>query len=175
MALYKEGRDAVEAERYYLAVELFKSALELNESYLEPLVGLADSYFALSEYDEALDYILRARALDRGNADLVNLEGRIRLGLGQFEEAKLIFGRVLETQPNSIDAQFGLAELEIAFGKTANAAALYETALRISPYNRRALLSLVLVFDEMGNYEISEQYLEQVLDYHPENAQGRLD
>ncbi len=135
------------------------------------MTGLAESYFALSEYEEALHYARQARELDRRNTRLTGLEGRIQIGLAQFEEARILFEQMLEVEPNSIDAQFGLAELEIAFGKSANAAMLYERALAISPHNRRALLSLVLIFDEAGNYEISDRYLLQVLDYHPEHSQ----
>ena len=168
--LYADGRVALEREEFFKAIELFKSSLELNVNYLEPLVGLAEGYFALSEYDEALTYIQRARYLNKLDTGLAGIEGRIRLGLGRFDEARQIFESILEVEPHSVDAQFGLAELAIAFGKPANAAVLYEKALRISPQNKRALLSLVLVFDEMGDYEVSEKYLEQVLDFYPENA-----
>lgn len=170
---YSQGKKALDREDYYAAIEYFKTALDLNNTYLEPLVGLADGYFAISEYEEALVHIEKARVLDRLNTALAVSEGRIRLGLGQFDEARNVFEEVLEKEPNNIDAQFGLAELSIAFGKPANAAALYEKALRISPQNRRALLSLVLVFDEMGEYEVSGRYLEQVLDYYPQNATVR--
>jgi tetratricopeptide (TPR) repeat protein len=168
--LYEEGRKAQDQEHFYDAIDLFKSALDINSHYLEPLVGLAESYFALSEYDEALRYIERARRLDRLDTNLVGIEGRIRLGLGQFEESRIAFESILDIEPNNVDAQFGLAELAIAFGKAASAAALYENALRISPQNRRALLSLVLIFDETGDYEIAGEYLAQVLDYYPQNA-----
>ena len=159
------------ADRFYQAIESFKSALEYNPRYLEPLIGLAESYFALSAYDEALVYVLQARVLDRTNTRLIGLEGRIRIGLGQFDDARALFGRILEVEPNNVDAKFGLAELEIAFGKSANAANFYEDALAISPYNRRALLSLVLLFDASGDAEVADRYLAQALDYHPEHAQ----
>jgi tetratricopeptide (TPR) repeat protein len=169
--IYQAGSDALMDDRFYEAVESFKSALEQNPRYLEPLTGLAESYFALSEYDEALVYVLQARGLDRTNTRLIGLEGRIRIGLAQFAEARSLFELILLSEPNSIDAKFGLAELEIAFGQSANAANLYEEALAISPYNRRALLSLVLIFDEAGNTEVADRYLSQVLDFHPEHAQ----
>lgn len=169
-ALYEDGRKALERERFYEAIELFKSALRKNERYLQPLVGLSECYFALAEYDEALTYIENARLFDRLDTGLATIEGRIRLGLGEFEDARLIFEKILETEPNNIDAQFGLAELAIAFGKPASATALYERALRISPQNRRALLSLVLIFDELDDFDVAGEYLSQVLDYYPQNA-----
>ncbi len=168
--LYEKGRKALDQEHVYEAIELFKSALDLNDKYVEPLVGLAESFFALAEYDEALKYIEKARRFDRLDTNLAGIEARIRLGLGQFEKARIAFEDILKNEPNNIDAQFGLAELAIAFGKPVNAAALYEKALRISPQNRRALLSLVLIFDEMGDYKVAEKYLTQVLDYYPNNA-----
>lgn len=168
--LYTEGSRALNREEYYAAIELFTAALERNRNYLEPIIGMAEAYFALSEYEEALKHIERARKLDKSDMSLAVIEGRIRLGSGQFTESEMIFKSILEVEPHNIDAQFGLAELAIAFGKPASAAALYEKALRISPQNRRALLALVLVLDAMGNYEVSAQYLEQVLSYYPQNA-----
>jgi tetratricopeptide (TPR) repeat protein len=169
--LYRSGAEALDQERIFRAIEFFKSSLEKNDNYLQPIVGLAQAYFALTEYEEALIYVRRARVFDRGNVELVGLEGRIRLGLGEFEAAGELFKSIIAIQPNNLDARFGLAELEIAFGQTANAAALYEQSLKISPQNRRALLSLIIIFDEAGKHDIAEIYLEQVLDYYSESPQ----
>ena len=157
------GKSAQEAGEYYRAIELFQTALSINPAYLAPLRGLAESYFALGEYQEALRFSQEARRYAREDGELKNLEGRILLGLGRFDEAEERFRQVLEVEPNNINAQFGMAEREIAAGKIQNAASRYREALRISPENRRALLSLVLLYDEIGNAQAAENYVTQAL------------
>ena len=50
---YLDGAAAEGREDYALAVEKYKDALSLNPAYLEPMVGLAESFFQMEEYDEA--------------------------------------------------------------------------------------------------------------------------
>lgn len=171
--LNTEGRNAQLVEDYMRAIELYKTALQNNPKYLEPLVGLAESYFAIGEYQEALNHILQAEVLANREVDLLNLEGRIRIGLGDLEIAGQLFARVLEHQPNNLDAQFGFAEIDIALGRTINATSRYLEALKVSPQNRRALLSLVLLFDDRGDVEKSEEYVGKALLFHPNNPQVR--
>ena len=59
---YLDGVAAQGVEDYPLAVEKFKEALSLNPAYLEPMVGLAASFFQMEEYDEASTWISRAHA-----------------------------------------------------------------------------------------------------------------
>lgn len=172
-SIYEQGRQAQDLGNYYRAIELYKTVLESNPSYLDPLQGAAECYFSLGEYDEALIYAEQARRYAMGNPELKNLSGRILLGLGRFEEAESMFRQVLQEEPYNINAQFGMAEREIAQGKMRNAAGRYREALRISPENRRALLSLVLLYDEIGNKDAAENYITQALYFYSDVAEVR--
>ncbi len=171
--LYEQGRAAQLSESYYSAIELYKTALEANPSYLQPMIGLAETYFAMGEYEEALRYELQAEPLDRFNLDLRNLEGRTRIGLGEFASARAIFERVLDREPNSMEAKFGLAELDIATGEPRTGAMRFEEALRSAPENLHALLALVIVRDSLGEFRSADRYARIALDAHPDNPQVR--
>lgn len=171
VSLFEQGRDAYEAGDYYTAVELYRTAIRANPSYDKPLIGLAESYFALGEYAEALANVQKARQFDRGSSYILSLEGRIRIGIGDFEGARKLFEQVLQREPNNLDSRFGLAELDIAVGKTKNAIDKYEEALRVSPENRRALLSLIVLYDELNDTVRSEEYVKQALRYYTGNPQ----
>ncbi len=170
---YHRGSNAQISGDYYVAIEAYKTALEINPRYLEPRAGLAETFFMIGEYTEALEQVKEAQRLDRNNVELVNLEGRILVALGRLNEAASLFERVMEREPNNLNAWFGMAELEIAFGKTATARSRYLEALRVSPQNRRALLSLILLLDEEGMPERAAGFVEDALDYYPNNAQVR--
>ncbi|MBI9100872.1 MAG: tetratricopeptide repeat protein [Spirochaetales bacterium] len=172
--VFSEGEAFRMMGDYYRAVESYKTALQMNPSYVGPLKGLAGSYFGLGEYQEALYWVEEAIRFDKNDLNMINLKGRILLGLGDFVHANDNFSMVLALEPYNIDAQFGLAELEIANGKMQNAAERYRNALRISPENRRALLSLVLLYDEIGNTAAAGEYIEQALYFYSDNAQVRF-
>ncbi|MDR1894689.1 MAG: tetratricopeptide repeat protein [Spirochaetales bacterium] len=171
--LFNRGEEARLTGRYYQAIELYLAALEQNPAYLGPLKGLAEAYFALTEFQEALKYALEAQRFDSSDYELLNLTGRILLGLGRFNEAQENFARVLRAQPNNINAQFGMAELEIAQGRIQNALGRYTGALRISPENRRALLSLILLYDKLGLPGSAEPFIDQALQYYADHPQAR--
>jgi tetratricopeptide (TPR) repeat protein len=171
VSLYQEGRAEQLEENYYRAVELYKQALELNPAYLAPLVGLAESFLLLAQYDEAISAVGDARRQDRNNLSLVNLEAKIRMGLGEVAEARRLFESVLRTEPYNLDARFGLAQLDIADGKRRKAASQYLEALKASPDNIHALLSLAVLYEELGDDEASQAYLDQALKTYTDDPQ----
>lgn len=174
-ALYELGKKAQLTDNLHGAVEFYRGALELNPVFLQPMVGLAESFFSLEEYEEALKYIEQAKKYDRLNLKLYTLEGRIRIGLNDIEGARSQFQEVLKKESNNLEALFGLAELDIASGKTRSAAAKYMETLEAAPQNRRALLSLALLNEAEGNISASSTYIELAVKYHGNDAQVNLE
>lgn len=168
--LYRLGRQRQSRADYYGAVERYKEALQENPHFLEPLIGLAESYFRLEEYEEALRYVAEARTYGRARPPLENLEGRIRIALGDVDGAEALFHGVLSREPNNVDALFGLAEVAIVRGKIQSAVREFQEALRLAPENRRALLALVVLHDSQGEYEEARRYVELALRLHPNSV-----
>lgn len=164
--LANEAADALERGRHFEAVEHYREALEVNPNYLDALVGLAEAYYRLEEYDQAQTFIDRASRLARSNPRVMNLSGRIAIGRGDLAAAEDAFARVLERQPNNVEAVIGRAELSLARGRSAEAARSLERALRLNPDQRKALLSLVLVYEHMGEDDIARDYLEIARNVH---------
>lgn len=164
--LYQSGREQQARSNHLAAVELYRAALIENPAYVKPLIGLAESFFALEEYEEALQYLAEAQKYDRGNLDLIVLEGRIAIALNQPARARSLFESVLKKEPNNLEARFGLAELDIAQGRTGNATRRYIETLKVSPDSQKALLSLVLLSEEQGDRAAAETYLELALKSH---------
>lgn len=164
--LYQRGRAEQSRSNLLGAVELYRAALIENPAYDKPLIGLAESFFALEEYEEALEYLKEAQKYDRTNLDLIVLEGRIAIAMNQPSRARSLFESVLEKEPNNLEARFGLAELDIAQGRTRNASRRYMETLKILPESQKALLSLVLLSEAQGDRAAAETYLELALKYH---------
>jgi len=171
---YRDGATAQGSEDYPLAVEKYKEALALNPSYLEPMVGLAQSFFQLEEYDEASTWISRARTFDRDNPDLAVLEGRIRIGLGDVPAARVLFSGVLQSQPNNVEARLGIAEADIAEGQPQTALRQYTETLKLAPESTRTILSLAMLSDESGDAARAGAYYELALKSHASDPRVQL-
>ncbi len=168
--LYRKGGEAQMEENYYRAIELYRQSLDINSTYADSMLALAECYFYLDEYEASLEWVQRARDYRGDDPDILNLEARIRMGMGDVKTADRLFASVLDMEPNNLSAIFGRAELDIVSGRVQNAARTYEEALRISPDNSKALLSLVLVYDSLGETEKAEYFAGRALELHSDSA-----
>jgi len=185
--LFQAGARAQAEGNYHLAVEKYTAALAANPAYLEAMTGMADCFFLLEEYDEALRWVTEALRFDRGSPGLLVLQGRVLIGLGKPAEARKLFSLVLTQRPNDLEARFGQAEAEVAEGRTRNALSQYSQTLRLAPESRKALLSLAMLSASLGDAAAASRYYELALRSHStdpsvqlaaaewEAGQGRLD
>ncbi len=160
------GVEALADSDYFAAIEAFGRALQINPQDLDSGVGMAEAYYWLGEYDQAQVLVSRALELSHQDPAILTLSGRISIGLGDLEAARVSFDRAIAVEPNNVGAEIGLAELSLAEGRNLDAALSLERALRIRPEHRKALLSLVLVYEQAGDFETAERYLEIALETH---------
>ena len=169
--LFEEGKELQYHENWYGAVELYQQALKENPAYNAVYRGLAECFYALGEYDQAIVYAEKARRYSPQDVDIENLYAFILIGIGKIEDARKIFSGVLNRYPNNLDARFGMAEIEVTGGRLTNASELYTAALRRQSENRKALLSLALLSHETGNIKAAQSYITRALQYHGDSAQ----
>jgi tetratricopeptide (TPR) repeat protein len=160
---YQVGRKAQDSQDWPVAVEQYRAALAANPAYLEAAVGLAETLLALEEYEEALRWVVRARALDAADPDLAVLEGRIRLGAGEVAAARALFAGVLKSWPNNLEARFGMAEADVAEGRTRSALEKVNAVLALDPMSRRGLLQLAALSESEGDRSTADRAIEHAL------------
>ncbi len=166
---YQKGRDAMEREQPFEAVESFKEALRLNPRYLEPHIGLAKVYYYLDEYDEALRYVALAGKIGGDSSALLNINGRILLALGKPQDASRLFKLVLQKEPYNIEAISGLAEFSLSQGDRLSALQQFQKSLQYDANDRRILLALALMYEEKGDRQRAEVYLLKAIDTYSEH------
>ncbi len=169
-ARLQAGRTALARGDSFGAVEQFSAALVENPDFFEAHLGLAEAYYRLDEYDQALASVERATRLRRDNVELLNLEARIQIGLGNPAAAGRLFDRILERERFNVDALLGRAELAVAQGRTDEAARRYDEAIRLAPTERRALLALAVLYDHLGEPDRAGDYIRLAVRHHPEHA-----
>ncbi|MGL4524650.1 MAG: tetratricopeptide repeat protein [Spirochaetia bacterium] len=162
------GNQSLDGQDYFQAIESFRSALRLNEKYADAFLGLAQAYFFSGEYEEVLQQLDQYDALAKSiNAHI--LRGRALAALGRRNEAQILLASVLTTQPNNLDAQFGMAEVQLLNGRYDQAIRDFERLLTRVPDNRRALLSLLVLYDEVKRPVDAENTLKKALYYNPQD------
>ena len=171
---YRLGSQAESVGDYYQAIDYYKAALAANLSYLGPMVGLAESFFYLEQYDEASRWVDKARAYAGNDANLTVLAGRIELGQGDVKSARALFQNVLASQPNNLEARFGMAEADVADGRTTQAYSEYTQSLTLAPESTKALLSLATLSDQMGDQAAATHYFELALGSHSDDPEVEL-
>ncbi|HUW42235.1 MAG TPA: tetratricopeptide repeat protein [Rectinemataceae bacterium] len=164
--IFAQAEDLRFSGDWYGAIEGYLAALERNPSYGEALYGLAECYYELEQYDQALSYARRAAPFLRGDSRLADLEGFIDVGLADLAGARASFQAVLALRPNDLDARFGMALLDLAAGKKTEARLRLEDSLRLSPQNARALLSLAVIASDQGRSREAQALIEKALRYH---------
>jgi len=165
-ALYEQGITYMVAEDWYAASELLIECLRVNPAHAQATAALAECYYELGEFDEALNWVRRARSLSRSNTALANLEAHTMIALGRLDEAQAIVNQVLQSEPYNREALFAAAELDIARGRAGDAVTRYREAVRRYPDDRRLLVSLALVLGSLGDTENAQSYIARALLQH---------
>ena len=166
---YERARNAMLLEDWYAASEALLETLRINPAHAHGAAALAETYYALGEFDQSLVWARRARALARGNLDMANLEAFSLIWLGRLTEAAQIINEVLSREPYNKEALFAAAELDIARGRAGDAVSRYREAIRRYPDDRRLLISLALVLGSLGDDEGAIMYIERALIEHPQD------
>ncbi len=170
LSYFDMGKNAQNKEDWYAATEYYLEALAINPDYGDAWFSLAECSYELDQYDLALEYATKASIYFKNRIDLDNLKGLIYIGLGRLEDANKVFSSVLEKYPNDIDSRFGLAQLELFRGKFYGAEDYFLDALQRDSSNKKALISLALIADEMGEIQKAKNYILQALRYHRDRA-----
>ena len=166
-AHYERGRNHMADENWYSAVESFLECLRINPSHAEGTAALAECYYELAEFDEALNWVRRAKLLARGNMSVANLEVFTLIALGQLDLATTLVNDILRREPYNREALFAAGELDIARNRPSEAMLRYREAVRRYPDDRRLLISLALVTLSLGDGDTALTYINNAITRHP--------
>jgi tetratricopeptide (TPR) repeat protein len=166
---YDRGRSSMLEEDWYGASESFMESLRLNPAHAEAHAALAECYYELQEFDQALTWVRKARALARGAMGIANLEASTLVALGRLDAAQAVVDEILAREPYNREALFVAGELDLARGQSGRAVERFRDGVRRYPDDRRLLVSLALVLGSLGEGETARTYIEQALIYHPED------
>jgi tetratricopeptide (TPR) repeat protein len=168
-AYYERGRSLMADENWYSALEAFLECLKINPAHAEGTVAVAECYYELAEFDEALNWVRKARALARTNMTVANLEVFTLIALGHLDTAASLVTEVLTREPYNKEALFAAGELDIARNRPSEALLRYREAVRRYPDDHRLLISLALVTLSLGDGDMALNYINSAMTQHTDD------
>lgn len=151
-ALEGEGEEAIEA---------YRQAIALDDTYLEAMLNAAEVYIhPLGEFDQAIemcDQALDLAEVDEEIIDALLLKFDALLGKGDLDEAAQVVSRIPEGPYDNPNHTFLVGRAYYEIGQADKAAALIEEAALKDPRHAEAHYYLGLIRDERGDVRAATQ------------------
>lgn len=160
--LYLRGRElwqTREGEKLRAAIEFYRRAIELDPNFVEPYIGLADTYSMISDdqkdWRAAEEYADRAVRLAPDSAEARATLGFIlAMNKWQWPEAEREFKKAVELDPNSAKAhQWYGSTVLLVQRRFAEAETELKKAIEIDPMSPNYLSDLAEIYVSAGRFE----------------------
>lgn len=154
------------------AIETLKIQLEADPSDMNIYFQLADEYYRIGAYEEALSALDDLRSLEVTGYPLAMAlygTGRIEQAQGNMDAAIEAYLNALEVDPENSDAVHGLATLYASVGRTEDAIASYEEYVLRMPHDAGALRDLGALYEDRGDPEKALEVYRQAITFMPDD------
>jgi tetratricopeptide (TPR) repeat protein len=164
--LYVEGKGALQNRELDKAVEDLSKAADLDPQFTLARASLAESYFR--KYSESKDAKWLAladkaatEAAQHGQSNAVAfVQAMIWRATGQAEKAIPVFREIVQRDPDNMEARTSLAQVLQVSGRTQEAEAAYQAAIRQRPgYWPTYQLLGAFYFNQHQNAKAEQTYL----------------
>jgi tetratricopeptide (TPR) repeat protein len=137
------------------AIEAYRQAIALDDTYLEAMLNAAEVYIhPLGDFDQAIDMCDQALDLAEVDEEIIDallLKFDALLGKGDTEEAARVVARIPAGPYDNPSHAFLIGRAHYEIGDVEKAAALVEEAVAKDPRHAEAQYYLGLIRDERGD------------------------
>ena len=146
--------------------------LEDDEDKADFLIDVANLYadYELMEY--AQQWLSLSEEYD--STDYKELQGRIAMGLGDYEESNRIYNELIDRNPYSFTYWNQLASSQLLHNEIMESIQSSEFALAINPDDEDATLNKANGLFNLGNFEEACKYYERFTKISPNSEVGEL-
>lgn len=163
-------------EQYEEALGWYDAVFEADRDYTQAYAGKGDALFRLGRYEEAIESLGRAIALEPGMSTVPALRvliGEAHQKLGRLEEALAQYELILAGDSNNSSAIDRLAMVRYEQGRLEESLELYRRHIRLDPGNANAHSNLGVVLYRMGRIGEAREALEHALSLDPSAGMAR--
>ena len=146
-----------ESERYVQAVACFNAAIDMDKEFSFAYNGLGLTHALTGLNKKALEFFLRAIALNPARADFYNNAGFLVMEQGQYEQAEAFFRKALEIDDNFEQA---INNLAVCLGMTGRGDDALEILLKGGPPSA-AYSNMGVIYHMQGKNEEADAMFEK--------------
>jgi len=168
-------------ENVETAISLFRRAIEEDPAYAQAQAALAQAYWYKYNATKDPQWAEAAKTAVKAASDLNSQLPEVQLAVaifnlrtGDYSDAVTGFQRVLDLDPQNVDAYINLGRTYDALGRTSDAEQQFRRAIDISPQCWNCYNSLGIFFNAHARYADAAQAWQKVTELTPDNVWGYM-
>lgn len=143
-----------------------------NEDQADFVIDVATLFADYEMMDKAQKWLMRSDETDA--PDYQELQGRIALARGNYEESERIFNTLLDRDPYSSPYWNHLASTQLMRNNVRDSIQSSEFSIAINPNDEEAILNKANGLLSLGNYEEAYKYFKRYSELCPNEENGQL-
>ena len=148
-----EGNNLYQQEKYEEAISFFDTFLKNFPNSTDAIGKTGDSFFQLNNHQKAREYYSKVMEIDPKKTD---------------DSGKLYIEKLLELDPNNIEALYTKGKLLAFFNNTMMDAELYfDKILEINPRHADALHQKGIIYFQLDQFEKAISFFDQAVEINP--------
>jgi len=151
------------------AIKIYKKAIELDPTYAEPIINLAQYYQNTGNIELALQYYKKAIVLKEVHPEMYLNLGVIAFQANQFEQARDFFDMAIKIKPYYSLAHFNLAQTYIKLNDVKKACEHFEKHLSGDDPDKKVIFLLANLYYQIREYKKALPYFEEIYKQNPQN------
>jgi tetratricopeptide (TPR) repeat protein len=157
---------------YSDAVAHFKQAVQTNPNSDDAWYDLADAYFHMRGYPEALQAAERVSVSGQADSSYLALLADVDAHLGHSDEAVKLYRQEIAAKPDQDQTYLSLALVYLRLGNASEARETIQQGLARIPDSGQLLWGMGIVSAAEGNAAEAEQYLKRSMELLPQWPQS---
>ncbi len=182
LALFEEGNQLFEEEKYAEAAAKFEEFLEANPSIFQVNLNIGNCYREMKEYDKAiaayqviLDKVKEEKGSYEGDesaARALSSMGETFMMAGDLEKASQYLQEAISLFPNDETLAFNVGEIFFKQAETDKAIEYFKKSIEIKEDWAPPYRQLGYAYLNKGEYQLAVDSLKKFLEYAPDDPQA---
>lgn len=145
-----------------------QKALKIDENNFDASLKMGEIAFYSKDYDLAMENLNKVTAKDKNNTTALFMKGFIYKEIGDTANAVTLFRKVIDLHP---DYEPAYEELGLLYAQYKNKLAVeyLNTALTLEPQNINVLYGLAMLYQELEDADLANEYYVKILEIDPNN------
>ena len=153
--------------KFSLAIQMYHQVLKVNPDHLDALLNLSSAYIQTKAYSEAHQRLMKLRALDADNPDVLLNLAIVEIGLKRPAEAIKLLDRASKQFDQPIfEFYFHRAAAQSQLNRLEEALASYKKAEELNPGHSSLWFNLGVLSDRLKRYDEAVFYYKKYVYGH---------